>query len=63
MIGAILLPIKGDLTMQRNANMLKIPKSEFLQILLVSLQKYSPLPDPRMDFCPSRKFCNKLYIR
>ena len=49
--------------MQRNANMLKIlKKSAFLQILLVSLQKSSPLSVPRKDVCPSRKFCNTLNI-
>ena len=43
--------------MQRNANMLKIlKKSAFLQILLVSLQKCSPLFVPRINFYPSGGF-------
>ena len=35
-------------------------KSAFLQILLVSLQKCSPLSVPRIIFYPSGEFCNKL---
>ncbi len=38
-------------------------KSEFLQILWVSLQRCSPVLVPRKDVCPSREFCIKLYIR
>ena len=38
-------------------------KSAFLQILLVSLQKYSPLSVPRTNFCPSVKLCNILYVK
>ena len=49
--------------MQRNANMLKIlKKSAFLQILLVSLQKCSPLSVPRTNFCPLAKSLNILCI-
>ena len=63
MTGTILPQIKGHLTMQRNANMLKIlKKSAFLQILLVSLQKCSPQSVPRKNFYPSGKFCNTLNI-
>ena len=38
-------------------------KSAFLQILLVSLQKCSPLSVPRTNFCPSEEFCNALCIK
>ena len=31
-----------------------------MQILLVSLQKSSPLSVPRINFCPSGEFCNTL---
>ena len=41
--------------------MLKILKKvRFLQILLVSLQKCSPLSVSRTNFCPSVKLCNTL---
>ena len=50
--------------MQRNANMLKnLKKSAFLQILLVSLQKCSPLPVHRMHYCPLVKLCNILCVK
>ena len=35
-------------------------KSEFLQILCVSLQKCSPLSVPQIIFCPSGGLCNTL---
>ena len=38
-------------------------KSAFLQILLVSLQKCSPLSVPRTNFCPSVKFYNTICIK
>ena len=38
------------------------PKSAFLPILWVSLQKCSPLSVPRTNFCPSVKPCNTLCI-
>ena len=34
-----------------------------MQILLVSLQKSSPLSVPRTNFYPSTKLCNALYIK
>ena len=50
--------------MQRNADMLKIlKKSAFLQILLVSLQKCSPLSVLRTNFCSSVKLYNTLCIK
>ena len=61
--GAISAPLKGHLTMQRNANMPKfLKKNAFLQILWVSLLKCSPLSVPRINFCPSVKLCNMLYV-
>ena len=38
-------------------------KSALLQILLVSLQKCSPLSVPRTNFCHSEEFCNTLCIK
>ena len=35
-------------------------KSAFLQIILVSLQKYSPQSVPRTNFCPSGRFYKTL---
>ena len=50
--------------MQRNANMLKIQKkSEFLQILRVSLQKCSPQSVPPNELSPLVKLCKTLYIK
>lgn len=40
----------------------KSKKVAFLQILLVSLQKCSPLSVPRTNFCSSEKLCNTLCI-
>ena len=91
MTGTILPPIKGCLTIQRNANIEQTSeinkdffvilqrvkqifavyckyaknskKSAFLHILLVSLQKFSPLSVPRTNFCPLAKSSNILCIR
>ena len=41
----------------------KSKNSAFLQILLVSLQKCSPLSVPRTNFCPSAKLYNMLNIK
>lgn len=42
-----------------NVNIQRTAKT-FLQILWVSLQKYSPLSVPRIHFCPSGRFCKIL---
>ena len=64
MTGVFLPPLKGCLAIQRNANMLKnLKKSAFLQILWVSLQKYSPLSVLRTNFYSSDKLCNTPCIK
>ena len=64
MTGAILPPIKGCFTIQRNTNMLKILKKvHFCRFYQFLCRNAVPSLSPRTNFCPSIKLCNTLYTK